>query len=206
MDTYIETCRTYFPLSVKNFSPDNGSGKCEYLCSLTTNDKKEWLSARQQQGANWQSETQMRCLHVIDRVLVLVAALSETDTYAQSLSLPPLLLCRAFPPSPPLLLLLPFSLHLLPLSFLSPSLIFSALTLARPLISTAMSAYPRLDPYRQSRYEHGIDAKVVVMGNSGESHFLVSAIPALSYNRRASPSALLTRRRQDEPLTTIYSK
>lgn len=30
-----------------------------------------------------------------------------------------------------------------------------------------MSAYPRLDPYRPSRYEHGIDAKVVVMGNSG---------------------------------------
>ena len=31
-----------------------------------------------------------------------------------------------------------------------------------------MSAYPRMDPYRSSRYEHGIDAKVVVMGNSGE--------------------------------------
>ncbi|KAI0299728.1 P-loop containing nucleoside triphosphate hydrolase protein [Multifurca ochricompacta] len=30
-----------------------------------------------------------------------------------------------------------------------------------------MSAYPRMDPYRRSRYEHGIDAKVVVMGNSG---------------------------------------
>jgi hypothetical protein len=44
-------------------------------------------------------------------------------------------------------------------------------SLARPLLSTrtiAMSAYPRMDPYRGSRYEHGIDAKVVVMGNSGE--------------------------------------
>ncbi|KAH9955551.1 P-loop containing nucleoside triphosphate hydrolase protein [Russula dissimulans] len=30
-----------------------------------------------------------------------------------------------------------------------------------------MSAYPRMDPYRRSRYELGIDAKVVVMGNSG---------------------------------------
>ncbi|KAH8979932.1 P-loop containing nucleoside triphosphate hydrolase protein [Lactarius hatsudake] len=30
-----------------------------------------------------------------------------------------------------------------------------------------MSAYPPMDPYRRSRFEQGIDAKVVVMGNSG---------------------------------------
>ncbi|KAI0260523.1 P-loop containing nucleoside triphosphate hydrolase protein [Gloeopeniophorella convolvens] len=30
-----------------------------------------------------------------------------------------------------------------------------------------MAAYPRMDPYGQSRYEHGIDAKIVVMGNTG---------------------------------------
>ena len=48
-----------------------------------------------------------------------------------------------------------------------------------------MSAYPRMDPYRGSRYEHGIDAKVVVMGNSGEplfpllplTHRLLSSVP-----------------------------
>ncbi|KAI0313607.1 P-loop containing nucleoside triphosphate hydrolase protein [Amylostereum chailletii] len=30
-----------------------------------------------------------------------------------------------------------------------------------------MAAYPRLDPYKRSRYEQGIDAKIVVMGNTG---------------------------------------
>lgn len=48
---------------------------------------------------------------------------------------------------------------------------------ARPFISTStspMSAYPPMDPYRRSRFEHGIDAKVVVMGNSGSSYFLRS--------------------------------
>ena len=30
-----------------------------------------------------------------------------------------------------------------------------------------MAAYPRLDPYNRSRYEQGIDAKIVVMGNTG---------------------------------------
>ncbi|ETW84456.1 hypothetical protein HETIRDRAFT_313540 [Heterobasidion irregulare TC 32-1] len=30
-----------------------------------------------------------------------------------------------------------------------------------------MAAYPRMDPYKRSRYEQGIDAKIVVMGNTG---------------------------------------
>ena len=30
-----------------------------------------------------------------------------------------------------------------------------------------MADYPRMDPYSRSRYEHGIDAKIVVMGNTG---------------------------------------
>ncbi|TFY74506.1 hypothetical protein EWM64_g9505, partial [Hericium alpestre] len=30
-----------------------------------------------------------------------------------------------------------------------------------------MAAYPRMDPYKRSRYDHGIDAKIVVMGNTG---------------------------------------
>ncbi|TFY70038.1 hypothetical protein EVG20_g2884, partial [Dentipellis fragilis] len=30
-----------------------------------------------------------------------------------------------------------------------------------------MAAYPRMDPYKRSRYDQGIDAKIVVMGNTG---------------------------------------
>ncbi|KAI0081852.1 hypothetical protein K474DRAFT_1153653 [Panus rudis PR-1116 ss-1] len=30
-----------------------------------------------------------------------------------------------------------------------------------------MAAYPRLDPYTKSRYEQGVDAKIVIMGNTG---------------------------------------
>lgn len=73
---------------------------------------------------------------------------------------------RASPSLFPFLYPLPLSLP----SFYPPSRPPGA-SLARPLLSTrtiAMSAYPRMDPYRGSRYEHGIDAKVVVMGNSGE--------------------------------------
>lgn len=33
--------------------------------------------------------------------------------------------------------------------------------------TTTMAAYPRLDPYKSSRYDQGIDAKIVVMGNTG---------------------------------------
>jgi Ras family len=55
-----------------------------------------------------------------------------------------------------------------------------------------MSAYPRLDPYRASRYEHGIDAKVVVMGNSGVSPFIMlhGCPPFLTSIVRRCPSAL----------------
>ena len=88
-----------------------------------------------------------------------------------------------FAPVP--LFLFPF-LYPLPLSlpsFYPPSRPPGA-SLARPLLSTrtiAMSSYPRMDPYRGSRYEHGIDAKVVVMGNSGEPclHTLPSKHPLL---------------------------
>jgi len=100
----------------------------------------------------------MEC-HVMDRVFVFPAAPSGFCLRASLSSLP-------FPSLPP-----PF-LSPLPLSpLLYPPSILPALLFARPLFSTrttAMSAYPRMDPYRGSRYEHGIDAKVVVMGNSGE--------------------------------------
>lgn len=35
-----------------------------------------------------------------------------------------------------------------------------------------MTGYAPLDPYAKSRYEQGIDAKVVVMGNTGSLSFL----------------------------------
>lgn len=98
----------------------------------------------------------MEC-HVMDRVFVV----SRVSRRAISPPLPLLSLSPA-----------PFSFS----SSSSPPFLFPpprppGASLARPLLSTrtiAMSAYPRMDPYRGSRYEHGIDAKVVVMGNSGE--------------------------------------
>jgi hypothetical protein len=30
-----------------------------------------------------------------------------------------------------------------------------------------MEQYSRMDPYSRSRYEQGIDSKIVIMGNSG---------------------------------------
>jgi hypothetical protein len=65
-----------------------------------------------------------------------------------------------------------------------------------------MSAYPRMDPYRGSRYEHGIDAKVVVMGNSGEPalhlhsiHCLLSSVPC---NKGVGKTSLLQRYTQNK--------
>lgn len=37
-----------------------------------------------------------------------------------------------------------------------------------------MAAYPRMDAYQRSRYEQGIDAKIVVMGNTGRYHLLAA--------------------------------
>ena len=82
-----------------------------------------------------------------------------------------------FPHLPFFLLSLPPSPSPLPFILLSRH---PGASLARPLLSTrtiAMSAYPRMDPYRGSRYEHGIDAKVVVMGNSGEP--LLHLLPSM---------------------------
>jgi hypothetical protein len=36
-------------------------------------------------------------------------------------------------------------------------------------VQLTMEEYQRLDPYSRSRYEHGIDSKIVIMGNSGTS-------------------------------------
>jgi hypothetical protein len=32
-----------------------------------------------------------------------------------------------------------------------------------------MAQYPRMDPYNRARYEQGVDAKIVIMGNTGSS-------------------------------------
>src|SRR5258708_7601452 len=117
----------------------------------------------------------------------------------------------SLPPRPRLLIGLGVSsslLFLFPLlsslpCFVSP-LSSSPRSLARPLLSTrtiAMSAYPRMDPYRGSKYEHGIDAKVVVMGNSGE-------LPSMPFLRITLPYSLppATRCVPDQPPTTIHSK
>jgi hypothetical protein len=47
-----------------------------------------------------------------------------------------------------------------------------------------MAQYPRMDPYSRSRYEQGIDAKIVVMGNTGPDRFLSSSIIAHICHRR----------------------
>jgi hypothetical protein len=38
----------------------------------------------------------------------------------------------------------------------------------RSLVQKMMSEYPRTGSYRGSMYEHGIDAKIVIMGNTGQ--------------------------------------
>jgi len=40
-----------------------------------------------------------------------------------------------------------------------------------PFEAGAMAAYPRMDPYKRSRFEEGVDAKIVVMGNTGSYQF-----------------------------------
>ena len=52
----------------------------------------------------------------------------------------------------------------------------SSSLLPRACVVVTMEEYQNLDPYSRSRYEHGIDSKIVIMGNSG-TLFIHSAIP-----------------------------
>jgi len=65
-------------------------------------------------------------------------------------------------------------------------LAFPFFTFPRACVVITMEEYENLDPYSRSRYEHGIDSKIVIMGNSGIL-FIPSAIPLLAayflYNR-----------------------
>jgi hypothetical protein len=70
----------------------------------------------------------------------------------------------------------PASLRVLPTFaplLLSPRLSYNPPPCLRPTsqrrrFSAVMAAYPRMDPYMRSRYDQGIDAKIVVMGNTGQ--------------------------------------
>ena len=55
----------------------------------------------------------------------------------------------------------------------------------RSLVQGMMSEYPRTGSYRGSMYDHGIDAKIVIMGNTGQ--FPLRFYPGHS----ASPAFLL---------------
>jgi len=50
-----------------------------------------------------------------------------------------------------------------------------------------MAQYPRMDPYSRSRYEQGIDAKIVIMGNTGTCTFQQPFTPASFSYLRAIP-------------------
>jgi len=59
-----------------------------------------------------------------------------------------------------------------------------------------MDDYPSLDPYVRSRYDQGIDSKIVIMGNSG--------ILVLLHRVAFVCLLFLCRSRQDQPPVSIY--
>ncbi len=75
-----------------------------------------------------------------------------------------------------------------------------------------MSEYPRMDPYARSRYEQGVDAKIVIMGNTGSClsrAFHISPrllIPSPVAHPLLPTSFPYHRRRQDQPVAQIYPK
>lgn len=96
----------------------------------------------------------------------------------------------------------PTCFHFLPSHLIypfPPPLLFRIGRLLRALLTTSMimSDYAVLDPYCKSHYEQGIDAKVVVMGNTGPHTFLSSPSPMtyvalLRRRENKSPSAIHT--------------
>ena len=60
-----------------------------------------------------------------------------------------------------------------------------------------MEEYQRLDPYSRSRYEHGIDSKIVIMGNSGTS-IRFSPNPYSFYPTGVGKTSLLYRYTQNK--------
>ena len=65
-----------------------------------------------------------------------------------------------------------------------------------------MSEYPRTGSYRGSMYEHGIDAKIVIMGNTGQ--FPSALLPRPPRLTRVFPSLFFLRCGKDQLVTTIY--
>ncbi len=64
-----------------------------------------------------------------------------------------------------------------------------------------------MDPYRKARYDQGVDAKIVIMGNTGKSLASSPAartkhsLPCLAPSMQTDTSC---RRRQDQPPPQIY--
>ena len=97
---------------------------------------------------------------------------------------------------PPQRLLVPLSHLLLGRRRRRRRLLFApgrASTLASPL---DMDDYAPMDPYSRTRYEHGIDSKIVIMGNSGQSSIATTISSRLTPSRRCwqdkSPATLYT--------------
>jgi hypothetical protein len=62
-----------------------------------------------------------------------------------------------------------------------------------------MEEYQRLDPYSRSRYEHGIDSKIVIMGNSGTSiRFPLDVCSCSLYPTGVGKTSLLYRYTQNK--------
>jgi hypothetical protein len=95
-----------------------------------------------------------------------------------------------------------FRLPRLRLLYLPPSPATTLCALqVRPLVQAMMSEYPRTGSYRGSMYEHGIDAKIVIMGNTGQSP--LRFCPGHSALPRVPPASPL-RCGEDQLATTVY--
>jgi Ras family len=74
-----------------------------------------------------------------------------------------------------------------------------ALRVGWPFQSGMMSEYQRLDSYQRAMYEQGIDAKIVIMGNTGQYHKLsLSADVIKSLLAGVGKTSLLQRYTQDK--------
>jgi hypothetical protein len=61
-----------------------------------------------------------------------------------------------------------------------------------------MEEFQNLDPYSRSRYEHGIDSKIVIMGNSGIHSAIPTSFPRLLSVTGVGKTSLLHRYTQNK--------
>lgn len=71
-----------------------------------------------------------------------------------------------------------------------------------------MVEHSRRDPYLQSKYEQGVDAKIVIMGNTGMPPFIYLISLALTFGHASLSLYALcaTRRGQDQLAASIHPK